>query len=190
VRGVVGPLLVGHGTQKLFGWFGGPGLETTAGFFEGLGLRPGRRNAIAAGASEALGGAMLTLGALTPLAAAMLSGSMITAIRKVHFKQGPWVAEGGFEYNLVIVAAMAHLVQQGPGRPSIDDRFFPSLRGAGWAVASIGAGVAGSYLLDVLSEPAPAETPAPSAAGEPAATTPDEARFAREDATNPLPPAS
>jgi putative oxidoreductase len=190
VRGVVGPLFVGHGTQKLFGWFGGHGLEGTAGFFEGLGLRPGRRAAIAAGVSEALGGALLTLGALTPLAATMVSSSMITAMRKVHLKNGPWVTEGGYEYNLVVVASMAHLVQQGPGRPSVDDRRFPNLRGTGWAVASIGAALAGSFLVDVMSEPMPEGTPTSSSAGDPASTTPDEARFTREDATSPLPPAS
>ena len=84
LRGVVGPLFVGHGTQKLFGWFGGHGLDGTGGFFESLGLRPGKRHATAAGAAEAAGGVLLTLGALTPLAAAMISGTMITAIRKVH----------------------------------------------------------------------------------------------------------
>src|SRR6185295_8995675 len=69
LRGVVGPLFVGHGTQKLFGWFGGHGLEGTAGFFEqGIGLRPGKRHATAAGLSEAVGGALVTLGAFTPAA--------------------------------------------------------------------------------------------------------------------------
>ena len=70
LRGVVGPLFVGHGTQKLFGWFDGHGVEGTGGFFESLGLRPGKRHAAAAGWAEAGGGALLTLGALTPLASA------------------------------------------------------------------------------------------------------------------------
>ena len=84
LRGVIGPLFVGHGTQKLFGWFGGQGPDATGGFFGSLGLRPGRRNAIAAGAAEAGGGILLTLGAFTPLAATLVSSTMITAIRKVH----------------------------------------------------------------------------------------------------------
>src|SRR5690349_15012284 len=76
LRGVIGPLFVGHGTQKLFGWFGGHGLEGTAGFFEqGIGLRPGKRHATAAGLSEAVGGALLTAGALTPLASSMIIGA-------------------------------------------------------------------------------------------------------------------
>src|SRR3982751_3976405 len=90
LRGVIGGLFVGHGTQKLFGWFEGHGIEGTAGFFESLGLRPGKRHAAAAGFSETAGGALLTLGALTPLASALITGTMITAIRKVHLKNGPW----------------------------------------------------------------------------------------------------
>src|SRR3954454_17468042 len=84
LRGVVGPLFVGHGTQKLFGWFDGHGPDATGGFFESIGLRPGKRHATAAGWSETLGGALLTLGALTPVAQAMITGTMVTAIRKVH----------------------------------------------------------------------------------------------------------
>src|SRR5919202_992738 len=95
LRVVVGALFVGHGTQKLFGWFGGPGLEGPAGFFEqGVGPRPGKRPATAAGLSEAVGGALLTLGALTPIAASMIIGTMATAVRKVHAPKGPWVTDG------------------------------------------------------------------------------------------------
>ena len=102
LRLTIGPLFVGHGTQKLFGWFGGHGLDGTAGFFESkLGLKPGKRHAAAAGASEAIGGALLTVGALTPVAAGLITGTMITAIRKVHAPKGPWVTEGGYEYNAV-----------------------------------------------------------------------------------------
>src|SRR3954447_10678650 len=114
LRVVVGALFIGHGTQKLFGWFGGYGLEGTGGFFESLGLRPGRRNAAAAGAAEALGGALLTVGAATPLAATMVSSTMITAIRKVHAANGPWVAENGWEYNAALIGALAALVEHGP----------------------------------------------------------------------------
>lgn len=180
-RGVAGPLFVGHGTQKLFGWFGGHGLEGTAGFFDNIGLRPGRRNAIAAGAAEALGGALLTLGAFTPLATTLITGTMATAIRKVHAPNGPWVTEQGWEYNGVLIAAMAMVADRGPGKPSIDDRYFPSLKGPGWAALAIGAGVAGSFLVDRLSEPAPAGAPQASSVGDPASTTPEDARFTREE---------
>jgi putative oxidoreductase len=173
LRGVIGPLFVGHGTQKLFGWFGGHGLEGTAGFFEqGIGLRPGKRHATAAGVSEALGGALLTLGAMTPAAAGMVIGTMVTAIRKVHAAKGPWVTEGGFEYNAVLIAAMVALAESGPGKPSVDAAMFPKLKGTTWALLALGAGVAGSYLAtEYFNEPAPA----------PAAAAPaDEQRFERE----------
>ena len=184
VRGVIGPLFIGHGTQKLFGWFGGHGLERTAGFFEqGVGLRPGKRHATAAGLSEALGGALLTLGAATPIAAGMIIGTMTTAIRKVHASKGPWVTEGGFEYNAVLIAAVFALAESGPGTPSVDAALFPRMRGTGWALLALGAGVAGSYLAtEYFNEPELA--PAPQAEEEP--------RFARATTATeaPAPPAA
>jgi len=179
LRGVIGPLFVGHGTQKLFGWFGGHGLEGTAGFFEsGLGLRPGKRHATAAGAAEAVGGALLTLGALTPLSAAMINGAMVTAIRKVHLTKGPWVTEGGYEYNLALIAMLTALVESGPGSPSVDESLLPRFKGTGWALAALAAGAAGSYLAtEHLNEPEPASE---ATAGEQALE--DQPRFERETA--------
>jgi putative oxidoreductase len=157
LRGVVGPLFVGHGTQKLFGWFGGHGIEGTSGFFEQLGLRPAKRHATAAGWSETAGGALLTLGAFTPLAQAMLTGVMVTAIRKVHAPNGPWVTANGYEYNLTLIALAAALTETGPGRPSVDSALFgDGFKGKGWALAGLAAGVAGSYLVtERLVEPEP-----------------------------------
>src|SRR5205085_8099803 len=80
LRLVVGALFIGHGTQKLFGWFQGHGLEGTAGFMESLGYRPGKRYAALGGLAEAGGGALLVLGLLTPLAAALIVGMMLNAI--------------------------------------------------------------------------------------------------------------
>ena len=96
LRLTVGALFFGHGTQKLLGWFGDHGLDTTAGFFDSLGMRPGRRNAIAAGLAEAGGGAALALGAATPLAASALIATMLTAINRVHLKNGVWATNGGY----------------------------------------------------------------------------------------------
>ena len=156
IRGLVGPLFVGHGTQKLFGWFGGHGLEGTGAFFESLGLRPGKRHATAAGVAEAGAGALLVLGAATPVAAAVVTATMVTAIRKVHGNAGPWATNGGWEYNAVLIAAMAAIAEAGPGPLSVDgsDRS----PGAGIAALALAAGVAGSYAgtHPALNPPGPA----------------------------------
>ena len=130
LRILIGGLFVGHGTQKLFGWFGGHGPEGTAQFFESIGLRPGKPNAIAAGAAEAGGGALLVSGAATPVAGTMLHGVMTSAIKHVHAEKGPWSTEGGWEYNAVLVGAIFACVEERDG--------------LGWALASLGAGVAGA----------------------------------------------
>lgn len=171
IRGLVGPLFIGHGTQKLFGWFGGHGLEGTSGFFESIGLRPGRRHATAAGVTETAGGALLTLGLATPVAATLISGTMVTAIRKVHGKAGPWVTNGGWEYNALILAAMAAITDAGPGPLSIDARRAPSFHGPALAVVGLGAAVAGSYLgtHPAVNPPGPAPSEGEGdVAGDPA----------------------
>ena len=143
-RATIGLLFVGHGTQKLFGWFGGGGPEATGQFFEKIGLRPGRRYALTAGAAEAGGGLLFALGAATPLAASAISGSMITAIRTVHWEKGIWSAGGGYEYNLVLLAAVFGLTENGPGRWSVDEALGRGRWGTGWALAALVAGAAGS----------------------------------------------
>src|ERR1700742_3915405 len=97
LRAVVGALFLGHGLQKLAGWFGGHGLAAHAEAVEGMGLRPGKVHAPAAGVAEAGGGAPLVAGKATPLPAGMLSGTRAVAIRKVHGKNGIWNTQGGFE---------------------------------------------------------------------------------------------
>src|SRR5271165_6855217 len=144
LRLVVGGLFVGHGTQKLFGWFGGHGLDATARGFEQLGLRPGRRNAIAAGAAEAGGGALLAIGLATPLASAVLVATMLTAIHRVHAKNGPWVTNGGYEYNLVLIAAALALAEVGPGELSLDALRGREHSGPRWALAALLAGALGA----------------------------------------------
>jgi len=153
-RATIGLLFVGHGTQKLFGWFGGGGLEGTGGFFEQLGFRPGRRYALAAGAAEAGGGLLFALGAATPLGAAAVSGSMITAIKTVHWEKGVWVSACGYEYNLVLLAAVFGLTENGPGQWSIDGALGRSRWGTGWALAALAAGAAGSAAVLAAAEQA------------------------------------
>jgi len=162
-RAVIGGLFVGHGTQKLFGWFGGPGLEGTSGMMSSLELHPPRRNAMAAGLTESVGGSLLTLGLATPVACAGLIGTMITAIRKVHWSSGPWVASGGYEYNLVLIASLLALAEQKPGDISLDSALGWQTTGFKWALAALGAGAAASSLAIWMGEqaaPAPTETPA------------------------------
>jgi len=156
LRAVIGFLFVGHGTQKLFGWFGGHGPEATGQFFESLGLRPGRRHATAAGAAEAGGGALIALGFLTPAAAATIIGTMFTAIRTVHLKNGPWVTEGGYEYNLTIIAIMVALADVGPGDVSLDRAFGTEISGPLVALLALLGGIGTAHLLtqSTPSEPA------------------------------------
>ena len=137
LRVLIGGLFVGHGTQKLFGWFGGHGLDGTSGFFESLGLRPGKPNAIAAGAAEAGGGALLVAGVGLPLAGAAITGTMTTAIRHVHGPKGPWTTEGGWEYNAVLIAATLAVVED--------------YCGLGWALGAGAAGAAGSLAISQLA---------------------------------------
>jgi putative oxidoreductase len=152
LRIIVGTLFVGHGLQKLAGWFGGHGLHATGEFFASLGLRPGKVHAAASGVAETAGGALLAGGLLTPLGASLISGSMLTAIRKVHLKNGVWVSDGGFEYNLVLLGAVFALSDLGPGEWSLDEALGTRRSGAGWAVAQLAAGAAGSALAVALGE--------------------------------------
>ena len=137
LRLVIGALFMGHGLQKLAGWFGGQGLAGTADGFERIGLRPARAHAVAAGGSETVGGALLAVGALTPLATSVLSGTMAVAIDKVHARNGPWVTGGGYEYNLVLMAALFAIAAAGPGRLSVDARLGIGRSGAGIALAQL-----------------------------------------------------
>lgn len=154
LRAVVGLFFIGHGTQKLFGWFGGPGLDQTGQGFEQVGLQPGRRHAALAGATETAGGAMVLTGTATPLAASMLTGVMLTAIDRIHGKNGPWNTEGGFEYNAVLIAAVLTLAEVGPGDLSVDGEH--ARRGAGWALIALAGGVAGALAVRLSSPPRPA----------------------------------
>jgi putative oxidoreductase len=149
-RAVIGGLFIGHGTQKLFGWFGGPGLSGTEQMMGALEMRPTKANAIAAGVSETAGGALLVLGAATPAAAASLIGTMATAIHKVHRPNGPWVAQGGWEYNAVLIAALTALIDAGPGDLSVDALAGRDEWGPAWALGGLAVGGAAAALAVML----------------------------------------
>src|SRR5215207_4547511 len=101
LRVVFGLVMAGHGSQKLFAWFGGHGLAGTGGFFESLGFRPGRFFAMAAGFTEVAGGVLLALGLLGPLGPAMIIAVMIVAIATVHWQHGLFAQNNGFELPLI-----------------------------------------------------------------------------------------
>jgi putative oxidoreductase len=162
LRLTVGSLFFGHGTQKLFGWFGGHGLDATANMFDSIGMRPGSRNAVAAGLAETGGGAGIALGLAMPVSASVLTATMLTAINRVHLKNGPWVTNGGYEYNLVLIAAVLALVDVGPGQLSLDHLLDNERSGPRWALAALAIGAAGALSAHVAAEsyPAPIEAPA------------------------------
>ena len=143
LRIVVGMLLAGHGAQKLFGWFGGHGPRGTAGFFDQLGLKPGHVHARVAGAAELGGGILLVLGLLTPFASMALIAVMTAAVITVHGRKGPWVTDGGYEYNAVIAAVAFALASVGAGSWSLDRAFGLSDHGLLWGILALLAGVLG-----------------------------------------------
>lgn len=115
----VGATLIAHGTQKLFGWFGGHGLAGTAAFFESVGFTPGRANALLAGAGEVGGGSLLALGLATPAAGAAVAGTMAVAA-SMHKDNGFFAQDGGLEYPAVLALTAGAIALSGPGRLSLD----------------------------------------------------------------------
>ena len=170
LRLVVGALFIGHGTQKLLGWFGGYGLEGTGGFMETLGYRPGKRYAVLGGISEAGGGLLLVLGLLTPLAAAAIIGMMINAIFAVHIENGIWAQNNGYELPLVMAVAAGAIAVGDGGSASLDRMLGLDLGGV---IAWLG------ILLGVITGVIAANVRTPEAAqAEAEAEAEDEARKA------------
>jgi putative oxidoreductase len=119
-RVVFGALMAAHGSQKLFGWFGGYGIAGTGGFFDSLGFKPGRLFAAAAGFTEVVGGALLALGLLGPLGPAMIIAVMVVAIATVHWQHGLFAQNNGMEVPLLYAVAAAGLALTGFGAYSLD----------------------------------------------------------------------
>lgn len=120
LRLVLGLLMAAHGTQKLLGWFGGPGLAGASGMFESLGFRPGRLFAVAAAGSEIGSGVLMALGLLGPVGPALMLSVMVVAAVSVHAPNGLFAAKNGIEMPLLYGIGAAALTLTGPGRYSLD----------------------------------------------------------------------
>ena len=169
LRLTVGSIFVEHGTQKLFGWFGGHGPDGTGQFFDTIGLRPGRRNAIAAGIAEAGGGVLLALGVATQEGATAVGSVMVTALRAAVWPDGVKMGTGGYE--LLLLGNAVAIADLGPGRFSLDALLGSERRGPGWAAVVLGGAVAGSALVIAAGRRHP-EAPPEDASASP---QPDEA---------------
>jgi putative oxidoreductase len=155
LRLTVGLTITAHGSQKLFGWFSGPGLSGTGQFFTMLGFPPGRRHASMAGLAETVGGLLLALGFLTPLAAAAIVGVMIVAVFSVHLPKGFFVHNGGYEYNLILSVAALTPVFTGPGSMSVDAFLSYNHSGTMWGLAAFVGGVVGGIVALAERKAAP-----------------------------------
>ena len=156
-RVVFGLLMAAHGSQKLFGWFGGYGLTGTAGFFESLGFRPARFFTVLASASELAGGLLVALGFLGPIGPALMLSVMIVAAVSVHWQHGLFASSNGIEVPLLYGAAGLALALTGPGRYSIDGLLgLTSLWTPDIALAAIGVGVVGAIVNLAIRRTAPA----------------------------------
>jgi putative oxidoreductase len=156
LRLTVGLTLSAHGAQKLFGWFGGPGLEAAGNGLAALGFHPGRRHALMAGIVEASGGLLLALGLFTPVAAAIVFSVMLVAGVSAHLKRGFFITSGGYEYTLVLGVAGLTLAFTGPGAFSLDALSGYSVGGALWGTVALLVGLIGGALQLAQRHSAPA----------------------------------
>ncbi len=122
LRFPIGIIFIAHGAQKLFGWFGGYGLEGTGQWMASIGLGPGVAMAFLAGSAEFFGGLFILLGLLTRPAAVALSFTMLVAIFSVHFANGLFMANNGYEFGLALLAASVALAISGAGKLSLDSK--------------------------------------------------------------------
>jgi len=160
-RIVLGLLMAAHGSQKLFGWFGGYGLAGTGGFFESLGFRPGRTFAAAAGLAEFVSGLLIATGFLGPVGPAIMLSVMIVAAVSVHLQHGVFASANGIEVPLLYGVGASALALTGPGLYSLDALLgITTLWTPVLVLATLAAGIAGGIANLVLRRQAPAARPA------------------------------
>lgn len=143
-RLVLGPLMAGHGAQKLLGWFGGHGLRGTAAGMEHLGFRPGLPFALAASATEVAAGVLVALGLGGPVGPALMVSVMLVAAVSAHLRNGLWAQNGGYELALLYGVVGFALALTGPGAYSLDAALgLQSLTTPAFAGIAIAVGVLG-----------------------------------------------
>jgi putative oxidoreductase len=147
LRLVVGGTMFGHGAQKLFGWFGGPGREGTRGFLGQLGFRAGAMMALLVGLAES-SGLLLAAGFVTPLACVAIAIVMLNAIATVHWSNGFWNTKGGYEFPLTLLTVVVAIGAIGPGRFSVDRAigWDGNISGVWWGVAVLAAAAVVSFV--------------------------------------------
>lgn len=160
LRVLIGALFVGHGAQKLFGWFGGAGMNASSQWMAGLGLRPARLWATIGALGEFGGGLMFALGLLTPVASALLVASMLVAIFLANGAKGLWNTQGGYEYNLVLLASAYVIGGLGPNQYTLDQWIawpwaYATLFAVSMVVAIAGAVIA---IVTARTQQQPSET--------------------------------
>jgi len=166
LRLIGGLTIASHGAQKLFGWFGGPGLAKQIAGFQAQGLKPGWCWAVLVVLGELGGGLSLAFGFLTPLGAAGVFAAMAMAILKVHWKNGFWNSKRGIEFPLSLLAIASAIGLAGPGNYALDTLFDLKLPSP-WlflilAVVGILVDILGLLLARSASAPAPVPPSAPA----------------------------
>jgi putative oxidoreductase len=162
LRIVIGGIFFAHGAQKLFGWWGGGGLKGTAGWLGSMGFHAPSLMALLVALAES-GGLLFALGLLTPLAALGMTSGMLVAIVAVHWKNGFWSSNGGYEFNLALLSAAVTVAATGPGRFSLDRAlgWDDNLSGVWWGAAVLGVAIVlASVILGPLRTAPPAAEPA------------------------------
>ena len=165
LRVVIGAIFFAHGSQKLLGWFGGGGLKGTAAWLGGMGFKaPGVMALMVAGAESS--GLLFAFGLLTPLAALAMVSAMLVAIATVHWKNGFFAGNGGYEFNLALIAAATAVAATGPGRFSVDRALGldDNWSGVAWGIGVLVlAALSAAFIVGVLRAPPPAEPAATEA---------------------------
>jgi putative oxidoreductase len=148
LRVALGGIMAGHGAQKLFGWWGGPGMRGTAAICENLAYRAPSVMAVGLAVSESGGGLALATGLVTPLGALAVTVVMLNAVYLIHYPKGFWNSNGGYEFNLLITAAAVALAATGPGRFSLDRAvgWDGNITGPWWALGVAGVAIVVAFL--------------------------------------------